>query len=231
MDFINKVKKLKEATKSPEVRSLCENFLNDSFSKENLMQGLGQMKESDDSIGSFLRESIDLHTEARNREMEASKKLASSLMESWGSGKSINNSGTWVTDNRKEDYNKSVNTLNESLSSIDSDKAAHSFMVSESVKDLGVLKSINKISISPICEHFGVKVMLENYRNIITVKGVSEYHVIDNFIRDISDLQWDKTAKSVYESLVNTRKELDREIEHGRRSKAGRMAARGATCY
>jgi hypothetical protein len=213
MDFINKVKKLKETTKSPEVSSLCENFLNNSFSRDNLMEGLGQIKENDDAIGSFLRENIDLHTEARKREMEASKKLASSLMESWGSNKSSKNSGTWVTDNRNELNTSQVNRLNESLSGLDGDRATNSFLLSESVKDLGVLKAINKISVSPISEHFGVKIMLENYRNLISTKGIGEYHVIDNFIKDISDLQWDKTAKSVYESLINKRNDFDREIE------------------
>ena len=213
MDFTEKVKRLKETTTSPEVRSLCENFLNNSFNRQDLIESLDQMRNQDGDLGNFLRESVDLHSEMRNREMEVSKRIANSLMESsWGSNRG-SNAGTWVTPDRAA-ISENQNSLNESLSSVNSnDSKVNSFLVSESIKDLGVLRAIDKIKASPVNEHFKVKVLLENYRNVIVSKGAPEYSVIHNFIKDIEDLNWDNGVKKISESLKDAIVKFEREIE------------------
>ncbi len=212
MDFTEKVKRLKETTTSPEVRSLCEGFLNESFNKQSLIEGLDQIKNQDESLGSFLREGVDLYSEMRSREMEVSKMLANSLNESWGPAKNYSNSGTWITD-KKDSLSEKSNKLNESLSSLSEDKRVNSFLVSESVKDLGVLKAIDTLKASPVSEHYKVKILLENYRNVIVSKGAPEYLVVNNFINDLQDLNWDNGVKKISEGLRETISKFEREIE------------------
>ena len=178
MDFINKVQKLKENTTSPEVKSLCENFLNNTADKNILMEGLQNSK--DEAVSGFLRENTsNIWNDFRNQEMEASKKAASSLLESWNQGTSKgSNSGTWITASNEGKKEESVNSLNESLSEIKGDKAVNSFLTSESIKNLGILESVKTLLGSPVAEHMKAKIMLENYKNILVNKQVAEYLVI-----------------------------------------------------
>lgn len=102
MDFINQVKKLKDITKSPEVKALCENFLNGgSVSKEQLFESL---ESHDISIDTTSK--VQSHVEAiRSEEIEASKRVAESLMESWGglnNNKSLGNAGSYMSLNEAE---------------------------------------------------------------------------------------------------------------------------------
>ena len=97
MDFINQVKKLKDITKSSEVKALCENFLNGgSVSKEQLFESLENHDISIDPTNK-----VQSHVEAiRNEEIEASRRVAESLMESWGginNNKSLDNAGAYVS--------------------------------------------------------------------------------------------------------------------------------------
>jgi hypothetical protein len=158
MDFTNKVKKLKETTVSPEVKSLCENFLNESSNKDMLLEGLRNSGQ-DESVSGFLRENTsNIWNEFRNQELDASKKAASSLMESWKDNTSKgSNSGTWISKTKEED--SSISSLNESLSKIEGDKEVSSFLVSESIKNLGVLESIKNLLASPVSEHTRAKIM------------------------------------------------------------------------
>ena len=96
MDFINQVKKLKDITKSSEVKALCENFLNGgSVSKEQLFESLENHDISIDPTNK-----VQSHVEAiRNEEIEASRRVAESLMESWGginNNKSLDNAGAYL---------------------------------------------------------------------------------------------------------------------------------------
>jgi hypothetical protein len=211
MDFINKVKKLKETTVSPEVKSLCENFLNESSNKDVLLEGLRNSSQ-EESVSGFLRENTsNIWTEFRNQELDASKKAASSLMESWKDNPAKgSNSGTWISKEKEE--NTSISSLNESLSKIEGDKAANSFLVSESIKNLGVLESIKDLLASPVSEHTRAKIMLENYKNVIVSKGIPEYTVIENFVNDLNQLTWDAKSKEVFESLSEKVNNFSREI-------------------
>ena len=102
MEFVNQVKKLKDTTKSAEVKALCENFLNGgSVSNEQLIESLENHNISHDSVSN-----VQSHVDAiRNEEMEASRRIAESIMESWGginNNKSLGNSGSYGTLNEAE---------------------------------------------------------------------------------------------------------------------------------
>jgi len=212
MDFINKVQKLKETTTSPEVKSLCESFLNDNSNKNILMEGLKNSK--DEAVSGFLRENTsNIWNDFRNQEMEASKKAANSLLESWNQGTPKGaNAGTWIAPSAEDSKKESVNSLNESLSQIKGDKAVSSFLTSESIKNLGVLESVKSLLDSPVSEHMKAKIMLENYKNILVNKNVPEYSVIENFVNDLSQLTWDAKSKEIFESLSSKVNDFNREI-------------------
>jgi len=140
--------------------------------------------------------------------MEASKKAAQSLLESWNT-KNYSNSGTWVSNQSADD--KTISSLNESLSET-GDKSAQAFVAAESLKNMGVLESIADLLDSPISQHIQAKIMLENYKNILVNKRVPEYLVIENFVSDLSRMSWDKKAKSVYEDLKSICESYEREI-------------------
>jgi len=212
MDFINKVQKLKETTTSPEVKSLCENFLNEALNKNTLIEGL---KNSNDAeVSGFLRENTsNIWNDFRNQEMEASKRAASSLLESWSQNTSKgDNSGTWITPSKEKSGDKEMSSLNESLSHIKGDKSVNSFLTSESIKNLGVLESVKSLLSSPVAEHMKAKIMLENYKNILVNKNIPEYAVIENFVNDLSQLTWDAKSKEVFESLLGKANTYNREI-------------------
>ena len=212
MDFINKVQNLKETTTSPEVKSLCENFLNEASNKNTLIEGL---KNSNDAeVSGFLRENTsNIWNDFRNQEIEASKKAASSLLESWSQNTHKGtNSGTWITPSKEKSRDKEISSLNESLSQIKGDKAVNSFLTSESIKNLGVLESVNYLLGSPVADHMRAKIMLENYKNILVNKDIPEYAVIENFVNDLSQLTWDAKSKDIFESLLGKVNNYSREI-------------------
>jgi murein L,D-transpeptidase YcbB/YkuD len=102
MEFLNQVKKLKDTTKSAEVKALCENFLNGgSVSKELLIESLENHNISNDAMNN-----VQSHVDAiRNEEMEASRRVAESIMESWGginNNRSLGNAGSYGSLNEAE---------------------------------------------------------------------------------------------------------------------------------
>ena len=103
MDFIDQVKKVKEITKSPEVKALCESFLSGgSVSKENLTVLISEHNASLDldNAGNNIQNHMDL---IKREESEISKKAAASLMESWGGlGKSTSSNSGSYSDKPKE---------------------------------------------------------------------------------------------------------------------------------
>jgi hypothetical protein len=210
MDFNSKVKKLADTTTSPEVRSLCESFLSENTSGGNFYEALNSVKGQDEASRSFLMEGNNLWNEIKDREMEVSKKAAASLLESWSNKTTSSNAGTWITNSKIEEDRSQK--LNESLSKISDDKATSSFLTAQSIKNLGVLESVNNLLGSSIAEHASVKILLENYKNILGNNRIPEYSVIDNFISDLKGVCWDSNAKSIYENLLNTRNKFEREI-------------------
>ena len=115
MDFINQVKKLKELTKSPEVRQICESYLSGSteMSETQVLAALNEQASNVEATPELKN-----HWESiKSEQMEASKKVASSLMESWKGLKtnaSLNNSGSYLDKEEKKDTS---NSLLESLNS------------------------------------------------------------------------------------------------------------------
>lgn len=212
MDFINQVKKLKELTKSPEVRQICESYLNGS-SEMSESQVLAALNEQASNIEATPE--LKNHWESiKSEQMGASKKAASSLMESWGGLKantSLNNAGSYLDNEKKEDTS---NSLLESLNNLASnDDSAKSFVDAQGLKNLGVLESINNLRSLSIYEYPKVKIVCEQYANIIVNKNVPEFAVIDNFIAELESFKWDVTVLPLIEGLKEKSTKFAREIE------------------
>lgn len=213
MDFINQVKKLKELTKSPEVRQICESYLSGS-SEMSERQVLAALNEQ----ASNVEETPELknHWESiKSEQMDASKKAATALMESWkglNANASLNNSGSYLDkEENKEDTSKS---LLESLNNLTSDDdSTKSFVDAQGLKNLGVLESINKLKGLSIYEYPRVKIVCEQYSNIIINKNVPEFAVIHNFIAELEAFKWDVTVLPLIEGLNGKVNKFSREIE------------------
>ena len=214
MDFINQVKKLKEVTKSPEVKSLCESFLRgESVSKDQLIASINEHNNSEMTQNES--PSIVNHIEAiRKEEAEVSKRAAEALMESWsGLGKNTSsNSGSYLPGNEMNDT-KSEKLL-ESISSLeDKDGSAISFIESQGIKNLGVMEAISKLKESSIGEYPKAKVLLEQYQNLILNKNLPEFVVVNNFIAELESFNWENSVRGIAEELKNKAKKYSREIE------------------
>ena len=212
MDFINQVKKLKELTKSPDVRQICESYLNGS-SEMSESQVLAALNEQASNIEATPE--LKNHWESiKSEQMGASKKAASSLMESWGglkSNPSLNNSGSYLGNEKKEDTS---NSLLESLNNLASnDDSAKSFIEAQGLKNLGVLESINKLRGLSIYEYPKVKIVCEQYANIIVNKSIPEFSVIHNFVSELEAFKWDVTVLPLIEGLKEKANKFSREIE------------------
>ena len=213
MDFINQVKKLKELTKSPEVRQICESYLTGS-SEMSESQVLAALNEQASNIEATPE--LKNHWDSiKSEQMDASRKAASALMESWGGLKanvSLNNAGSYLDkEKNKEDISKS---LLESLNNLASDDdSAKSFVDAHGLKNLGVLESINKLRGLSIYEYPKVKIVCEQYANIIVNKSVPEFAVIHNFISELEAFKWDVTVLPLTEGLKEKANKFSREIE------------------
>ena len=213
MDFINQVKKLKELTKSPEVRQICESYLSGS-SEMSERQVLAALNEQASNVEATPE--LKNHWESiKSEQMDASKKAASALMESWkglNANASLNNAGSYLDkEENKEDTSKS---LLESLNNLTSDDdSAKSFVDAQGLKNLGVLESINKLKGLSIYEYPRVKIVCEQYSNIIVNKNVPEFAVIHNFIAELEAFKWDVTVLPLIEGLKEKANKFSREIE------------------
>jgi len=211
MDFINQVKKLKELTKSPEVRQICESYLSGS-SEMTESQVLAALNEQ---ASAEATPELKNHWDSiKNEQMEESKKRASALMESWGGLKgnaSLNNAGSYIGNEKKEETNES---LLESLSNLESsDDSTRSFVEAQGLKNLGILESIGKIKGLSIYEYPKVKIVCEQYANIISNKNVPEVSVIHNFVAELEAFKWDVTLLPIIENLKGKIDKFSREIE------------------
>ena len=213
MDFINQVKKLKELTKSPEVRQICESYLSGS-SEMSERQVLAALNEQASHVEATPE--LKNHWESiKSEQMDASKKVASALMESWEGLKtnvSLNNSGSYLD---KEENKKDASiSLLESLNNLTSnDDSAKSFVDAQGLKNLGVLESINKLKGLSIYEYPKVKIVCEQYANIIVNKNVPEFAVIHNFVSELEAFKWDVTVLPLVEELKEKTNKFSREIE------------------
>jgi hypothetical protein len=215
MDFINQVKKVKEITKSPEVKALCESFLSgDSVSKEKLVVLISEHNTSMDldNSGNNIHNHMDL---IKREESEISKKAANSLMESWtGLGKSTSgsNSGSY-SDKPKQNKNEE-DSLYENISNLESsDLVAKSFIDTQSVKNLGIRNAIEKIKESSIYTYPKAKIVCEQYQYLLENKGVPEFSLINNFINELASFSWDSSIAPIEAELREKAKTFSREIE------------------
>jgi hypothetical protein len=213
MDFINQVKKLKELTKSPEVRQICESYLNGStqMTETQVLAALNEQASNTEATPELKNHWDSIKSE----QMDASKKAASALMESWRGLKanaSLNNAGSYLD---KEDNKEETSTsLLESLNNLASDdNSAKSFVDAQGLKNLGVLESINKLKGLSIYEYPKVKIVCEQYANIIVNKNVPEFAVIGNFIAELEAFKWDVTVLPLIEGLKEKANKFSREIE------------------
>lgn len=213
MDFINQVKKLKDLTKSPEVRQICENYLNggSQMTESQVLAALNEqasVKETMPELGKHW-DSI------KKEQMDASKKAASALMESWGGinkRTSLNNSGTYISEGAKSSMKE--DSLLESLKEAASnDKNAESFVEAHGLKNMGLLESIHKIKSLSIYEYPKVKIVCEQYANLIVNKQVPEFSLLNNFIAELNNFKWDSSILPIIETLSEKSKKYSREIE------------------
>ena len=215
MDFINQVKKVKEITKSPEVKALCESFLSGgSVSKEKLVVLISEHNASMDldNSGNNIQNHMDL---IKREESEISKKAASSLMESWGGlGKSTSGSNTGSYSSKPKENKNDEDSLYESISNLESsDSAAKSFIDTKSVKNLGIRSAIEKIKESSIYTYPKAKIVCEQYQYLLENKGVPEFSLINNFVNELASFSWDSSIAPIADELREKAKTFSREIE------------------
>jgi hypothetical protein len=214
MDFINQVKKLKELTKSPEVKSLCESFLNGgSVSQDELVASINEHNITDVAETTHV---IGNHIDAiRKEESEVSKRSAAALMESWGGlGKSnSSNSGSYAGKSNSEENANSA-SLFESISKLDSsDAVTKSFVESQGVRNLGVMEAISKIKNTSIYSYPKAKIVCEQYQNLLVNKGLPEFTIIHNFIAELESFSWDNSVLPISDELKSKASKYSREIE------------------
>jgi len=200
MEFINQVKKLKDQTQSKEIKDLCESYLsgNLNVSKEQFQNMINEGQSSPSGHKNV----------ARNEEMEASKRIAQSLMESWdGLDKrnTFGNAGSY-RDSLKETYTPS--SINESSN----------YLYEESNKDkglnkMGILESIGSIKKSPVYEFPAVKILCEKYSQLILNRNIPEFKLLNSFLSESSSFKWDDTVNNVFTNLSEKAQKYSREIE------------------
>lgn len=214
MDFIDQVKKVKEITKSPEVKALCESFLaGGSVSKEKLTVLISEHNTSVDldNTGNNIQNHMDL---IKREESEISKKAAASLMESWGGlGKSTSSNSGSYSDKPKENKDEE-NSLYESITNLESsDAVAKSFIETQSVKNLGIRNAIQKIKESSIYTYPKAKMVCEQYQHLLDNKNIPEFSLINNFVNELDSFSWDSSIAPIADELKQKAKSFSREIE------------------
>jgi hypothetical protein len=212
MDFINQIKKLRDLTKSPEVRELCENYLNGGI-KLNPESFFNQIIEKDSNFSDNMQGHIDA---IKNEQNEISRKAAQSLLESWGGLKpsKVDNSGTFIPNNLNNSLNESVSEMISDLSLKDGN--AKSFSELQSLNNLGVLESIESLKTKPVYSYPQVKIVCENFKNLLLNRGAKEFLLAESFINELSTVSWDSDVKDIIESINHKIKKYSREIEVSR---------------
>lgn len=212
MDLLNQLKTLRDTTKSPEVRSICESHIQKIQSGEvsnlNEAEILESVQNADITAESNPLEML------RSQELDRSKAAAQRLMESWGGlGRTnLNNSGSYE-DGRKE-KEVEVDNISESFKDLaGSDASAKAFVDAQMVNKLGVYESILNLKGTGIYEHPNVKILCEKYFNLLKSKGLPEFLVVESFLSEVSNFTWDDRVKKMYESIKGKVDSLRPEIE------------------
>ena len=117
MDFVNQIKKLKDLTKSPKVRELCENYLNGGI-KLDPESFFNSVNEEDSNFSDNIKDHVNA---IKNEQVEISRRSAQSLMEHWEGMKDLktSNSGTFISNKSDELLNESILNKIEDLSLVD----------------------------------------------------------------------------------------------------------------
>lgn len=213
MDFITQVKKVREITKSPRVKELCENFLNGGgISKDELIAAINDqnttLPETQTISGDKNYQQMKLKEEG-----EISKRLANQLMESWAglNTSTPSNSGTWI---KQKESGEQEKMLVESLNSLAHiDPATQAFVEAQELRHLGLMKNLQKLKESSIYDYPAAKILCEQYNHLITAKGIPEFMLVENFIHDLKQLSWDKIASDILLEMQEIFRKHTREIE------------------
>jgi len=210
MEFVNQVRQLKNQTKSPEVRQICEDYLNgkSDISPEQISNVLNENFAAVPAIPN-----VENYRDAiRREEASTSKQVAEMLMESWGGVKDLplNNSGTYLIKEHAESNDEVISKI---ASVSGGDSVAKSFVDSQNLRRMGVLDSIAKIEESSIYEHYPVKILCEKYKSLIEYRNIPEFQLIQNFISEASAFKWDFTVSGVVSKLDKRIEKYSREIE------------------
>lgn len=209
MDFINQIKKLKDLTKSPEVRELCESYLNGGIKLDPESFFL-QVNEGNSNFSDTMQSHVDA---IKNEENEISKRAAQFLMESWDGLKNpkIETSGTFL-DNKKD--NRLNESLMEKISDLSiKDESARSFMDTQELNNLGVMESIDFLKSKPVYSYPQTKIICEQFKNLVVNRGVKEFLIAESFVSELSKISWDSDVKDVMESIGHKVRRYSREIE------------------
>ena len=212
MDFINQIKKLKDLTKSPEVRELCESYLNGGIKLDPESFFL-QINEGNSNFSDNMQSHVDA---IKNEEKEISRRAAQSLMESWGGLKEskIETSGTFINNKKDTRLDESVMEKISDLSI--KDGSARSFTDAQELNNLGVMESIDFLKSKPVYSYPQTKIICEQFRNLILNRGAKEFLIAESFVAELSKISWDSDVKDVMESLSHKIKKYSREIEVSR---------------
>jgi hypothetical protein len=209
MDFVNQIKKLKDLTKSPKVRELCENYLNGGI-KLDPESFFNTLNEEDSNFSNNIKEHVDA---IKNEQNEISRRSAQSLMESWEGikEKNLGNSGTFISSKMENSINESIMDKLEDLSLLDG--STKSFKEAQKIKNLGILESIEFLKNRPVYSYPQTKIICEQFRNLIEVRGVKEFLIAESYVNELSKIGWDSDIKDTMESISEKIKRYSREIE------------------
>ncbi len=209
MDFINQIKKLKDLTKSPKVRELCESYLNGGIELDP-ESFFNNLNEEDSNFSDTIKDHMDA---IRKEQSEISIRSAQSLMESWEGlkNKSLENSGTFIQNKPNNTLNESVSKKIEEFSLIDG--SSKSFREAQSLNDLGILESINFIKEKSIYSYPQTKIICEQFRSLVEDRGIKEFLLAESFISELSRISWDSDVTTVVEKISEKLKKYSREIE------------------
>ena len=197
MDFVNQIKKLKDLTKSPKVRELCESYLNGGM-KTDPESFFNNINEEDSNFSDNIKEHVDA---IKNEQSEISRRSAQSLMESWGGLKNtgLGNSGTFITNNPSNSLNESIIDQLDDLSLVDG--SARSFREIQKLNNLGILESLEFLKTKSIYSYPQTKIVCEQFRSLVEDKGVKEFLLAESYVNELSKIGWDSDVNDVIETI------------------------------
>ena len=224
MNLIDKIKQLRDITKSPEVKQICENFLSGTSLEKNdhdkLMESVNEMNSSVETDVNLSQQ--DLIGALRQGEIEKSKSAATKLMENWGGLDSLGRAykkadvyGSYkdgFEQNKKEESNpEEVLSLLESHT--EKDPYVASLFAAQKTENLGLKNSLTVFESSGISGHPAVKALLNKYKNILESNRMPEYIVLDSFVNEFKSFDWDSTIKTELGKISEAANSLKNEVE------------------